>query len=200
MNFSYIVHLVITVVTIIIFYILYTFWSGIHITNNGQITDKFKIILTIISTIASVVFGSAVVLQVLNFSNQRKIEEIEYYSKLSKEFLDDIIMLFLNNGNRDMVYFYNDIFQNGKITSKTKRNINKEHMISMLIFSKFAKFAIFNAETTNIDAKLKVQKWIGHIISTMMKSEILEDYWTNEYKPKLSGPATQHYMKENFNL
>ena len=145
-------------------------------------------------------FGSAVVLQVLNFSNQRKIEEIEYYSKLSKEFLDDIIMLFLNNGNRDMVYFYNDIFQNGKITSKTKRNINKEHMISMLIFSKFAKFAIFNAETTNIDAKLKVQKWIGHIISTMMKSEILEDYWTNEYKPKLSGPATQHDMKENFKL
>jgi hypothetical protein len=68
-----------------------------------------------------------------------------------------------------MIYFYNELFQVDKINSKTKRNIHKEHMISTLIFSKLAKFAIFSRETTNHDAKMKVQSWIGHIIDTMMK-------------------------------
>ena len=197
---QYIAHFVITLVLVVICYILYTFWAHVYVVRNGDVMDKFKTILTIISTIASVIFGSAVVLQVLNFSNQRKIEEIESYSKLSKEFLDDIILLFLNKDNHDMVYFYNELFQVDKINSKTKRNLNKEHMISMLLFSKCAKFAIFDSETTNYAAKIKVQKWIGHIVNTFMKSDILKEYWTDEYKPKLSGPATQKYMKEHFNI
>jgi small subunit ribosomal protein S16 len=46
----------------------------------------------------------------------------------------------------------------------------------------------------------KIQKWLGHIFDTMMKSQILRDNWTNEYKPKLSGPATQKYMKLHYDL
>jgi hypothetical protein len=199
MIFDYIPHLVITIVLLTIFYIIFTFWNHSDIFHkDGALTDKFKIILTIISTIASVVFGSAVVLQVLNYSSQIKIEEIDAYSKLSREFLDEILTLFINH--YDMAYYYKDLFQIEKITSKTKRNITKEHMISMLIFSKCAKYAIFCLETTNINAKSKVEKWIGHVIKTLMSSDILRDYWTNEYKPKLSGPATKIYMKEQFNL
>jgi ribosomal protein L30E len=205
MLLSYITYIVVFIVIFIIFYILFSFWSHFYISDvpvdkHTLVIDKFRIILTIISTIASVVFGSAVVLQVLNFSNQRKTEEIEYYSKLSREFLDEILMIFLSNHHSDMVYFYNDLFQIDKINSKTKRNLNKEHMISTLIFSKLAKFAIFSTETTNYDAKIKVQKWIGHIIDTMMGSEVLREFWTDEYKPKISGPATQAYMKEHFKL
>ena len=204
MFFSY-VHLIFFIVIFIIFYILYSFLNHFYISNvpvdkQTIVLDKFKIILTIISTIASVVFGSAVVLQVLNFTNQKKTEEIEYYSKLSKEFLDDILMIFLSSHHSDMVYFYNDLFQVDKINSKTKRNLNKEHMISTLIFSKLAKFAIFSTETTNYDAKIKVQKWIGHIINTMMESDVLREFWIDEYKPKMSGPATQAYMKEHYKL
>lgn len=202
---SYVTHIVIFVVVFVILYILYLFWTHFYISDvsvdkNTLVIDKFKIVLTIISTIASVVFGSAVVLQVLNFTNQRKTEEIEYYSKLSKEFLDDILMIFLSNHHTDMVYFYNELFQIDKINSKTKRNLNKEHMISTLIFSKLAKFAIFSTETTNYDAKIKVQKWIGHIINTMMESDVLREFWIDEYKPKMSGPATQAYMKEHYKL
>jgi hypothetical protein len=205
MLLSYITYIVVFIVIFIIFYILFSFWSHFYISDvpvdkNTVVIDKFRIILTIISTIASVVFGSAVVLQVLNFSNQRKTEEIEYYSKLSREFLDEILMIFLSSHHNDMAYFYNDLFQIDKINSKTKRNLNKEHMISTLIFSKLAKFAIFSAETTNYDAKIKVQKWIGHIIDTMMGSEVLREFWTDEYKPKISGPATQAYMKEHYKL
>ena len=111
---SYVTHIVIFVVVFVILYILYLFWTHFYISDvsvdkNTLVIDKFKIVLTIISTIASVVFGSAVVLQVLNFTNQRKTEEIEYYSKLSKEILDDILMIFLSNHHTDMVYFYNHI-------------------------------------------------------------------------------------------
>jgi len=199
MFYNIIAYFVIFIVFITITYIIYTFKTSAHIFHkDGALTDKFKIILTIISTIASVVFGSAVVLQVLNYSNQKKIEEIQSYSNLSKEFLDDILIFFLNNP--DMTYYYNDLFQIEKITSETKRNLKKEHMISMLIYSKLAKFAIFYLETTNVEAKIKVEKWIGHIIQTMMSSETLRYYWINEYKPKLSGPASQAYMKKHFNL
>ena len=198
MIFDYIPYLVVLTVLIIILIIVYLFWSYVITIKNTLSHDRFKIILTIISTIASVVFGSAVVLQVLNFANQRKIEEINYYSDLSKNFLDDLLELFLNNV--DMFYYYEDLFQINKITNKTKRNITKEHIFSMLIFSKCAKFAIFEFESSNEEAKIKVQKWLGHIFDTMMKSDILREYWTNEYKPKLSGPATQKYMKLHFSL
>ena len=195
---EYIPSLVIAIVGIVILFIVYAFWSHVILIKDTLSHDKFKIILTIISTIASVVFGSAVVLQVLNFANQKKIEEIDYYSNLSKNFLDDLLELFLNNS--DMYYFYEDLFQINKINNKTKRNFTKEHIFSMLIFSKCAKFAIFESESTNEEAKLKVQKWLGHIFDTMMKSDILREYWTNEYKPKLSGPATQKYMKQYYSL
>ncbi len=99
-----------------------------------------------------------------------------------------------------MGYFYDDLFQIKQITNKTKRNLTKEHIISMLIFSKAAKFAIFEFESSNKLAAEKIQKWLGHILDTMMKSEILRNNWTNEYKPKLSGPATQKYMELHYNL
>ena len=139
--FDYIPYLVFLLVTGIIAFIIFEFWSYMSISGEVVAHEKYRIILTIISTIASVVFGSAVVLQVLNFTNQRKTEEIEYYSKLSKEFFDELLLLFLSNS--DMGYFYDDLFQIKQITSKTKRNLTKEHIISMLIFSKAAKFAIF---------------------------------------------------------
>lgn len=198
MFFDYVPYLVVLVVGCIIVFIIFQFWNYMSVAENIRATDKYRIILTIISTIASVVFGSAVVLQVLNFANQRKTEEIEYYSKLSKDFFDDLLTLFLNNS--DMSYFYDDLFQIKEITSKTKRNLTKEHIISMLIFSKAAKFAIFEFESSNKSAAEKIQKWLGHIFDTMMKSQILRDNWTNEYKPKLSGPATQKYMKLHYDL
>lgn len=195
---EYLGYFIIIIVLSIIIYIVLHFWSIFFIVKNQFEIDKFRTILTIISTIASVVFGSAVVLQVINYSNQRKLEEIDYYSKLSREFLDDILQLFINN--MDMSYYYQDLFGLKDITDKTKRDKVKEHMISMLIFSKSAKFAIFDLESTNKTAKEKVHNWLGHVLDTLMKSKILREYWTDEYKPKLSGPATQAYMKKYFNL
>jgi len=195
---EYVAYIISSIVIIVTIYIIYNFWSLYSVLKNEFEMNKFNTILTIISTIASVVFGSAVVLQVINYNNQRKLEEIDYYSKLSREFLDDILQIFLNN--MDMGYFYEDLFGIKSITDKTKRDKIKEHIISMLIFSKSAKFAIFDLSSTNQAAKDKVHKWLGHVLNTLMKSKVLREYWTDEYKPKLSGPATQTYYKKYFNL
>lgn len=202
MIIEYAAPIVSIMVFFIVIFIIYnyssSYLSSLSNIKDLQHIDHFKTLLTIISTIASVVFGSAVVLQVINYTNQRKVEEIDYYSKLSREFLDEILELFINN--MDMAYFYDDLFGLNKITNKTKRNLTKEHAFSMLIFSKSAKFAIFELESTNEQAKIKVQKWLGHVMDTLMQSKILRDYWTDYYKPKLSGPATQFYMQKYFNL
>jgi ribosomal protein L30E len=195
---QYVAPFIFILVVSIVLFIVYNYWSYFIILKDQHGIDKFKTILTIISTIASVVFGSAVVLQVINYANQRKVEEIDYYSKLSREFLDEVLELFINN--IDMGYYYEELFGINRITDKTKRNLIKEHAISMLIFSKSAKFAIFELESNNEEAKAKVHNWLGHVLDTLMNSEILRRYWTTEYKPKLSGPATQNYMKKYFNL
>ena len=40
----------------------------------------------------------------------------------------------------------------------------------------------------------------AEVAETFMKSPTLKYYWINEYKPKLSGPASRAYMEKNFNL
>jgi hypothetical protein len=198
MNIEHIPYIVVFVVTAVILFILYIFRSYILFFKNKFAVDKYKTLLTIISTIASVIFGSAVVLQVINFTSQKKQQEIDSYTNLSKEFLDEILLHF--HANPDMDYYYKELFQIQKMDENTKRNLHKEHIISMLIFSKCAKFAIFEFESTNEAAKMKVHLWLGHVFNTLMKSDILRNYWIYEYKPKLSGPATQKYMEKYFDL
>ena len=41
---------------------------------------------------------------------------------------------------------------------------------------------------------------MGHITNTFIKSSTLKYYWTNKFKPKLSGPEAQKFMLKNYNL
>ena len=68
----------------IIFIITLTihFWVGHYYKNN-----KFKTFLTLVTTITSILFSSAIVIQVFNYNHQRSSEEIQKYSDLSKIFL-----------------------------------------------------------------------------------------------------------------
>ena len=179
----------------IIFIITLTihFWVGHYYKNN-----KFKTFLTLVTTITSILFSSAIVIQVFNYNHQRSSEEIQKYSDLSKIFLDDTINIFIENP--EMNYYYEDLLGIKMIDQNTKRNIILENQISMLIFSRLAKFAIFIQQEDDPDITKKIDDWLGHIAATFMKSDTLKSYWINEYKPKLSGPASRQYMKKNFNL
>jgi hypothetical protein len=187
------VRITIIVSIIILVSILYHFWTGNYYRNN-----KFKILLTLITTFTSIMFSSAVIVQVLNYNNQKANEEIDRYNSLSKVFLDDILDIFMKHP--EMNYYYNELVGLQTIDNNTKRNYVLENQISMLIFSKLAKFAIFAQETHDKDISKKIENWMGHVADTFMKSPTLKYYWINEYKPKLSGPASRTYMEKHFNL
>jgi hypothetical protein len=187
--------IIITIVISIIFFILTIihFWKGNYYRNN-----KFKILLTVITTFTSIMFSSAIIVQVLNYHNQKANEEIDRYNSLSKVFLDDTLDIFIKNP--EMNYYYNELVGIQEIDKNTKRNYVLENQISMLIFSKLAKFAIFAQQATDKEVTIKIENWMGHVADTFMKSPTLRYYWINEYKPKLSGPASRAYMEKHFKL
>jgi hypothetical protein len=143
-------------------------------------------------------FSSAIIVQVLNYHNQKANEEIDRYNSLSKVFLDDTLDIFIKNP--EMNYYYNELVGIQEIDKNTKRNYVLENQISMLIFSKLAKFAIFAQQATDKEVTIKIENWMGHVADTFMKSPTLRYYWINEYKPKLSGPASRAYMEKHFKL
>ena len=82
----------------------------------------------------SILFSSAIIIQVYTYNHQRSSEEIEKYADLSKIFLDDTLDLFIKYP--EMNYYYEDLMGIKSIDSHTKRNIVLENQISMLIFSR----------------------------------------------------------------
>jgi len=134
---------------------------------------------------------------ILHFTFTSK-DEIDHYNNLSKIFLDDTIDLFIEHP--EMNYYYEDLMGIRRIDDNTKRNIVLENQISMLIFSRLAKFAIFIQQSNDKALSSKIENWLGHVTHTFMKSPTLRNYWITEYKPKLSGPASRKYMEDNFKL
>ena len=187
------VTIVIIVAVILFIFIIAHFWMGSYYRN-----IKFKTLLTVITTFTSIMFSSAIIVQVLQYNSQKANEEIDHYNDLSKVFLDDILQMFIDHPAMD--YYYNDLLGIKAIDKNTKRNYVLENQVSMLIFSKLAKFAIFAQQTADKDISEKIENWMGHVAKTFMKSPTLQSYWVNEYKPKLSGPASRKYMEKNFKL
>ena len=169
------------------------FWFGSYYKNL-----KFKTLLTVITTFTSIMFSLVVIVHVLNYNTQRANEEIDRYNNLSKVFLDDILEKFMSYP--EMNYYYNDLVGIKLIDENTKRNYILEHQISMLIFSKLAKFAIFAQQTSDKEVSKKIENWMGHVADTFMKSPTLQKYWIDHYKPNLSGPASRRYMDEHYKL
>lgn len=187
------VYIFITAITLLFIGAGYWFWNGNYHRNN-----KFRTLLTVITTLASITFVSGVFFQILSYNKQKANEQIDYYNQLSKMFLDDILEMFITHP--EMNYYYNELMGKKLIDENTKRNYALEHKISMLIFSKLAKFAIVSQQSQDKDVTKKIEGWMGHIFDTFIKSPTLQYYWINEYKPKLSGPASKLYMETYYKL
>ena len=116
------VHIAIVVSIVTLAIILYHFWRGTYYRNN-----KFKILLTLITTVTSIMFSSAIIIQVLNYNNQKANEEIDRYNSLSKVFLDDILETFMEHP--EMNYYYDELVGVKTIDKNTKRNYILENQI-----------------------------------------------------------------------
>ena len=177
----------------ILFIITYHFWNNTYYKE-----EKFLAFVPYMVMIGTVVLALAFSFQIINYHQAQLEDEIKNYSQLSTIILDDILKLFIEKP--EMNYYYEDLMGIKKIDNKTVRNTILENEITMLIFSKLAKFTIYHQETHNKEYAKKIYNWMTHITDTFMKSEVFRNYWINEYKPKLSGPSTQAFMKERYNL
>ena len=108
--------IIIIVISIILFILtILHFWKGNYYRNN-----KFKILLTVITTFTSIMFSAAIIVQVLSYHNQKTNEEIDRYNSLSKIFLDDILEIFMDHP--EVNYYYNELVGIQEIDKNTKRN------------------------------------------------------------------------------
>lgn len=169
------------------------FWFG-----NYYKHQKFKVFLTVITTITSIVFSTAVIIQVINFNHQSTNEEIDKYDAYSKLFIDDNQQMFVDHP--EMNYFYEDLHGIKPIDEHTVRNIDLERQMSVLIFGRVAKTAMYIQTTTDKDLVIKLNTYLKRTMDTYMKSPTLRYYYTNFYKPKLAGPAGRKYIKDNYQL
>lgn len=169
------------------------FWTGEYYKR-----QKFKVFLTVLSTITSLVFSTAVIIQVINFNHQSINEEIEKYDAFSKLFIDDNQQMFVDHPN--MNYFYEDLHGIKPIDEHTVRNIDLERQMSVLIFGRVAKTAMYIQTSTDEELARKLAEYLKRVMDTYMKSPTLRYYYTNFYKPKLAGPAGRKYIKDNYQL
>lgn len=158
----------------------------------------FKSFLAVIGTGTGIILAAAVLVEMNKIDSNRKKEQVEKYGEYSEMVLDKTLEFFADNP--DMIYYYNDLIGKKRIDANTQRNYTKEHIISMLIFSRMAKFAIFVQYSPNDEAKDKIKAWLGRIFDTFISSPTLRQYWIKEYKPKFSGPASKEYMEKHYGL
>jgi hypothetical protein len=190
MNLSIINLLTYSIISVFILFAAY--WNSDYYKN-----DKFKVFLTLLSAIA-VIFGIlAIVIQGLNYNDTVKQRDSESFANLTKDFIHAILELFIKN--QDMKYYYNDLLGIRHITKDTKRHYEKEHQISMLIFSKLASI-VYYIEVNKFDYKTQgLISRTNNILNTFFKSKVFTNYWL-EYKEKLSGEPIRIYIKKFYNL
>jgi hypothetical protein len=159
--------------------------------------DKFKVFLTLLSA-SAIIFGIlAIIIQGFNYNDNLKQRDSESFTSLSKDFINDILQLFINN--QDMSYYYNELLDIKKITKDTVRNLEKEHQISMLIFAKLASISYYLKTHTYGTITDGLLSRLHHILDTFFKSGIFINYW-KEYKEKLAGKDIQDFVKKQYSM
>lgn len=184
------IYLIIFIIIVIL--IISNFW-----VHSYYKSSKYVVFLRLTQVLVSSLFSIAIIIQVINYSQEQKRELVLRYVEESKLFLDDTLEIFI--AHPEMNYYYEELLGIKKIDANTKRNLTLEHEITMLIFAKLAKWAVYINESDK-EESYKSKIWLDRIMDTYMKSNIFKNYWINEYKPKLAGPATLSYMSERYNL
>lgn len=146
--------------------------------------------------IFSIIFSSAVVLQVLSYNRERKVEVIKDYEELAKSFYNDTIEIFIDND--DMQYYFENLFHNKPLPHDSERNFAKERQMTYLIFSKLGTVTSYETIMEDDDKEV-LDQWIAKILRNFLKSETFIQYW-KEYKSTFGGKLSSQFMEEHFNL
>jgi hypothetical protein len=181
----------------IIFGIHYIYWVS-NIADN----TKFKTLLSIYGTLSislSIynVYTSSITQYTATINNQ-----ISYLNQLSQNITQTTSSFFANN--KDMKYYYEELFNSIKNTDETIRNYNSEQIITTNILinvdaliNYIDSFKITSGGNVNFQIKVMEEKLLK-LLSQFMKSKIFIENW-KKFKKLFALKWTKDYISMNFN-
>lgn len=179
--------------------LLFALLIGIFIIyrNNGLHKNKaLHIYLKQAAAIFSILFSSAVILQVFSYNRDQKLQIAQQYNLLAKEFFVDNLRLFAENPK--MGYYFEHLYNNKPIEVGTVRDLAREREIAYIIFSHLGTVVSYE-NVLGPQAGQLLEKWISRIVANYVKSPIFIEYW-QDYKKNFGPTLSENFMKKYFNL
>jgi hypothetical protein len=162
-----------------------------------HLNDKYKILIDL----SVALFGFLtifILIQQQNFNNitARNDESIIYNDILTEMFtdsLDDFI------SNTDILYFYDELFNNKKPADNTTRNALLEEIICFKILAAYGNYAAYYYSHIKINDYKKILEKHNYraekILQTFLKSDTFKNY-LNKYLDDFAGKDLKKYLKD----
>lgn len=178
-------------VVFIIFYIFY------KINDKFYNRPKFRTYISVAMFVATFILAIGVLSQIIAYKHERYKVTIQTLTNFSKDFSNDILLLFIQHPQ--MNYFYKELFFN-QVSENIHRNIELEQLISMSIFTKaFEQVTVIKQYHDHFETK-SMSETLIKILQNFLRSPNFQYYYTECYKPTLAGPIIIQFMQENFGI
>ncbi len=177
-----------------VFYVVVIF---LYLYFDLHLNDKYKILIDL----SAALFGFLtifILIQQQNFNNiSMRNDESKIYNDILTEMftdsLDDFIL------NKDIQYFYNELFHNINPPEGTVRNVILEEIICFKILSAYGNYTAYYYSHIKLsdykDILTKHNYRAKHILTTLLNSDRFKTY-LNSYLKDLAGLDFKKYMKE----
>jgi predicted PurR-regulated permease PerM len=182
---------------ILLFIVFIAFYAFYKINEKLHKSPKFRTFISVSMFIATFILAVGVLFQIVEYKSTQYKITIQTFTNFSKDFINDILMLFIQHPQ--MNYFYRELFFN-QVTENIHRNIELEQLISMSIFSKtLEQITVINVYH-NYHEIAFIKETLIKILNNFLQSPNFKYYYTDCYKPTLAGPIMIYFMQQNFGI
>jgi hypothetical protein len=182
---------------ILLFVVFFVFYIFYKINDKFYNSPKFRTYISVAMFIATFILAIGVLSQIITYKQERYKVTIQTLTNFSKDFSNDILLLFMQHPQ--MNYFYKELFFN-QVSENIHRNIELEQLISMSIFTKaFEQVTVINQYHKQTEIKY-MRETLIKILQNFLRSPNFQYYYTECYKPTLAGPIIIQFMQENFGI
>ncbi len=175
----------------------YFYWNS-----NIAESSKFKTLLSIYGTLSISLSIYNAYTNAMNQFATTVNSQISYLNQLSQNITQTTSSFFANN--KDMKYYYDELFNGIKNTDESIRNYNSEQIISNNILinidaliNYIDSFKITSGGRLNFQVTVMEEKLIK-LLSQFMTSKIFVENW-KKFKKQFALKWTKDFMELNFN-
>lgn len=173
----------------------------IYLKFDLHLNDKYRILIDL----SIALFGFLtifVLIQQQNFNNlSARNDETELYNNILTGMFTDSLDDFISN--KEIQYFYNELFHNIPPPDNVPRNIILEEIICFKILSSYGNYTAYyysHIDISNYKEILEKHNYrVKNILVILLKSKTFKKY-LNSYLKDIAGEDFSQYMKEFFEL